>query len=72
MGGSVQFGYARVSTLDQDTALQLAAFSAAGVDRIFEEKLSGVARRPVLERVLYSLRAGDVLVARPVFQSLRR
>lgn len=56
------FGYARVSTVDQDTALQVAAFAAAGVDRIFEEKLSGVVRRPGLERVLYSLRAGDVLV----------
>lgn len=55
-------GYARVSTLDQDTALQVAALNASGVSRIFEEKVSGVAARPSLERALYTLRSGDVFV----------
>lgn len=56
------FGYARVSTVDQDTALQVAALDAAGVGRLFQEKASGVLHRPALERLLYTLRAGDVVV----------
>jgi hypothetical protein len=34
-------GYARVSTIDQDTALQVAALTAAGCGVIREEKASG-------------------------------
>lgn len=56
------FGYARVSTYDQDTAMQVAALNAAGVGRIYREKASGVRKRPVLEALLYSLRRGDVVV----------
>lgn len=56
------FGYARVSTVDQETALQRAALAAAGVGRVFEEKRSGGGSRPLLEALLYSLRAGDVVV----------
>jgi DNA invertase Pin-like site-specific DNA recombinase len=55
-------GYARVSTAEQDTALQRDAFSAAGVTRVFEEKRSSGGARPLLEALLYSLRRGDVLV----------
>lgn len=55
-------GYARVSTVDQDTALQVAALRTAGVARLFEEKAGGVSVRPSLQRALYSLRAGDALV----------
>lgn len=56
------FGYARVSTADQDTALQIAALQGAGATRIFDEQRSGVATRPRLECMLYSLRAGDVVM----------
>ena len=55
-------GYARVSTVEQDTALQLDAFEKAGVTDISQEKRSSVARRPVLEALLASLQNGDVLV----------
>jgi len=55
-------GYARVSTNDQDTRVQVDALNAAGVHRLFEEKASGVRHRPCLESLLYSVRAGDVVV----------
>lgn len=57
------YGYARVSTQDQDTAIQLSAFKALGVERVFEEKASGVKYdRPVLWQCLNALRSGDQLV----------
>lgn len=56
-------GYARVSTIDQDTALQTDALKAAGCERIFEEKASGAKEdRPELARALDHARPGDVLV----------
>lgn len=55
-------GYARVSTLEQNTALQLAAFERAGVHEVHEEKRSAVRSRPVLDGLLTSLGADDVLV----------
>jgi DNA invertase Pin-like site-specific DNA recombinase len=56
-------GYARVSTNDQETAVQVAALKAAGCERIFREKASGGRwDRPELHRLLDHLRKGDVLV----------
>lgn len=55
-------GYARVSTRDQETYLQLDALHRAGVQQIYEEKTSSVSARPELQRCLSSLRPGDVLV----------
>lgn len=55
-------GYARVSTLDQGTRLQLDALNAVGVRRVFQDKGSGVGPRPQLHKALASLRAGDTLV----------
>lgn len=56
-------GYARVSTSEQDHALQLAALAAAGCTRVFTETASGALRdRPELARVLDYLREGDTLV----------
>src|SRR4051812_24676694 len=58
----VLVGYARVSTRDQDPALQLDALQAAGCERIFTEAASGaVAERPELARVLDYVRPGDTL-----------
>ena len=55
------YGYARVSTTDQNTAVQLAAFERAGITNIVEEKRSAVKDRPELERLLEVLQPGDVL-----------
>ena len=57
-------GYARVSTQDQDTALQLDALNLAGCSVIFQEKASGASRRGrvELESCIASLGAGDVLI----------
>lgn len=56
-------GYARVSTIEQNPALQLDALQAAGCMRVFTEEASGAAaERPELARALDHLRAGDTLV----------
>ena len=56
-------GYARVSTMDQNPALQTDALRAAGCERIFTEKASGSHRdRPQLTAALDFLREGDTLV----------
>ena len=56
-------GYARVSTSQQDTDLQLAALKEAGCEKVFEETASGAkADQPELRRCLEYLREGDVLV----------
>lgn len=58
-----KIGYARVSTTDQDTSIQVAALKAAGCEVIREEKASGTTTegRPELSTVLDFLRPGDVL-----------
>jgi len=56
-------GYARVSTTDQDTALQLDALAAAGCSKVFEDYASGAqANRTGLREALAFVRDGDVLV----------
>lgn len=56
------YGYARVSTIDQNTAAQLAAFKRAGIDRVVQEKRSAIKDRPELDKLLLGLKKGDVLV----------
>ena len=58
------YGYARVSTTDQDLGLQQAALKAAGCEVIRAEKVSGTTRegRAELATLLDFVRAGDTLV----------
>lgn len=59
----MRLGYARVSTQDQDTAVQLNALEAADCDQVFEEKASGGRwDREQLQLLLSQLRPDDVVV----------
>lgn len=56
-------GYARVSGVSQDHALQIDALKAAGCERIVEETGSGSKDdRPQLKMLLELMRQGDILV----------
>jgi len=56
-------GYARVSTADQNLALQYDALKQAGCERIFEDKVSGShAERVGLNQAMDMLRKGDTFV----------
>ena len=53
----MKLGYARVSTTDQDLAIQRVRLHEAGCEKLFEEKTSGAGKkRPGLERLLAELR----------------
>src|SRR5271169_5276335 len=56
-------GYARVSTINQNLALQRDALAEAGCGKIFTEQLSGaVTDRPALREALEFARSGDTLI----------
>jgi DNA invertase Pin-like site-specific DNA recombinase len=68
-GGRVSFlsnmlvGYARVSTHEQNPALQTDALKQAGCQKVFEDKISGAkAERPGLAAALQYVRKGDTLL----------
>lgn len=56
------YGYARVSTTEQNTAAQLDAFRRAGVEIVVEEKRSAVKDRPQLDALLSKMQRGDTLM----------
>jgi DNA invertase Pin-like site-specific DNA recombinase len=60
----MQYGYARVSTTDQDLSIQSDALKAAGCDVIRSEKVTGTTRegRMELAALLDFIREGDALV----------
>ncbi len=59
----MNYGYARVSTDEQNLNLQLDALEAAGCEKIFrDEGITGAAlNRPGLDEALSNLKAGDIL-----------
>ena len=53
------YGYARVSTEEQDLSIQIARLQQAGCSKLFHEKCNGSVRaRPQLTACLKALRAG--------------
>ena len=60
----MKYGYARVSTDDQNPALQLAALKKAACKTVFkDEGISGATtKRPALTRCLTTLQPGDTLI----------
>jgi DNA invertase Pin-like site-specific DNA recombinase len=59
----MKIGYARVSTREQNLDMQVIALEAAGCEKIYEEKVSGVkVERPILNNLINQLRPNDVLV----------
>lgn len=58
-----RIGYARVSTEGQELTVQLEQLAAAGADKIFQEKASGVKEdRPQLAALIEYVREGDTVV----------
>lgn len=61
------YGYARVSTSDQNLDRQLDALAAFGVDEVFADKASGRDfERPEWRRLMGRICAGDVLVVKSI------
>lgn len=59
----MKIGYARVSTADQNLAMQTDALQEAGCEKLFEDKVSGKSKeRPNLNKMLSMLRSGDTVV----------
>lgn len=59
----MQYGYARVSTFDQNLELQLEALNRLECDHIFEDKISGSkSKRPGLDKMMKLLRPGDTVI----------
>lgn len=58
----MRIGYARVSSSGQHLDIQRTALRQAGCERIYEEKVSGVAHRELLQECMQYLREGDCLV----------
>ena len=63
------YGYARVSTCDQNLNRQLDAFAASSIPlrRIYADQCTGASfRRPAYHRLMRRLRPGDVLVIKSI------
>jgi DNA invertase Pin-like site-specific DNA recombinase len=62
--GTVRIGYARTSTVEQIAGLEAQDWELreAGVEKVFSERVSSVAKREQLEAALEFSRKGDVLV----------
>ena len=59
----MKIGYARVSTQDQNLDRQLDQLKAAGCEKIYQEKITGMKKdRPELDRLLDTIRQGDTII----------
>ena len=60
----MKVGYARVSSTDQDLAVQLDRLQLEGCDKVYCEKVSGISSidRPELQKALAFVREGDIFV----------
>ncbi len=59
----MKFGYARVSTADQNLDLQIDALQKEGCEKIFKDKISGAKiERPEFDKMRQLLREGDIVV----------
>lgn len=59
----MKFGYARISTHEQNADMQIDQLQQAGCDEIFCDTASGTKTiRPALEQLLGKIRSGDVIV----------
>ena len=57
------YGYARVSTLDQNLDRPVIMLKQGGINELFTEKMSGTKKnRPELDRLLAQLKAGDTVI----------
>lgn len=63
----MKYGYARVSTEEQNLDRQLTALEREGCEHVFQEKVSGIkSKRPELSKLLETLNEGDVLVVKSI------
>ena len=60
----MQVGYARIALIDSDPSRQLEALRGIGCERVFTDEgvNAGALKRPALDRMLRTLKRGDVLV----------
>lgn len=56
------YGYARVSTSEQETNMQIDALTRAGAITIYAEKASSIGHRPQLDELLARIKPGDQLM----------
>ncbi len=57
------YGYARVSTAQQDYATQIADLKKAGATKIFKDKYTGTtANRPEFDKLMTTIKNGDTLI----------
>lgn len=60
---TMKCGYARVSTVAQDSEVQIQELQAEGCEVIYKEKFTGTKTdRPEFNKVLEAIREGDTLV----------
>ena len=59
----MKYGYARVSTVEQNLQSQIEQLKKAGCTKIYEEKFTGTKKdRPEFQKLLKELKKGDTLV----------